>query len=65
MDLTEQLQLGGAFSHTLQGPTPATLVARVPAGALIPGPVIPGAGFVRPVYTRPSAMADDPDNYMM
>lgn len=63
MDVTNQLQLGGAFSTTLAGPTPQALVAQVPPGVLDPPPVIPGAGFVRPVHTRLSAMADDPNNY--
>ena len=63
MDVTNQLQLGGAFSTTLAGPTPQALVAQVPPGLLNPPPVIPGAGFVRPVHTRPSAMADNPNNY--
>ncbi|KIL60307.1 hypothetical protein M378DRAFT_180510 [Amanita muscaria Koide BX008] len=63
MDVTNQLQLGRAFSTTLAGPTPQALVAQVPPGVLNPPPVIPGAGFVRPVHTRPSAMADDPNNY--
>ncbi|KAF8972292.1 hypothetical protein BDZ97DRAFT_1784071 [Flammula alnicola] len=63
MDVTNQLQLGGAFSTTLAGPTPQALVSQVPPGVLNPPPVIPGAGFVRPVHTRPSAMADDPNNY--
>ena len=63
MDVTEQLRLGGAFSPALLGPTPAALVARVPAGLLHPAPAIPGAGFVRPVGTRASAMADDPLNW--
>jgi len=65
MDVTDQLQLGGAFSTTLRGPTPAALVAQVPAGILNPVPVIPGPGFVRPAHTRPSAAADDPNNYRM
>ncbi|KAH9039293.1 hypothetical protein EDB85DRAFT_1859853 [Lactarius pseudohatsudake] len=63
MDVTQQLQLGGAFSETLRGPTPVALVDQVPAGLLNPAPAIPGAGFVRPVHTRPSAMADDLNNY--
>ena len=68
MDVTNQLRLGrlgGEFSTTLRGPTPAALVFDLPAGALIPVPLIPGPGFVRPVYTRPSDMADDPGNYRM
>ena len=58
MDVTDQVQLGGAFSHGILGPTPQALVAlaQVPPGFLIPPPVIPGAGFVRPVDTRPSAI---------
>jgi hypothetical protein len=55
-DVTARVRLGGAFPPALRGPTPAALV---PAAA----PVIPGPDFVRPVYTRPSAMADDPNNY--
>ena len=65
MDVLNQLQLGGVFSTTLWGPTPATLVAQVPAGILNPVPVIPGPGFIRPHHTRPSAVADDPNNYRM
>jgi hypothetical protein len=34
MDVTNQIRLGGAFSTTLQGPTPAALVSQVPAGIL-------------------------------
>jgi hypothetical protein len=60
MDVTNQLQLGGAFSPALRGLTPTALV---PARILVPGPVIPGPSFVRPVHTRPSAMANDPNNY--
>ena len=63
MDVTNQLQLGGEFSHTLRGPTPAGLVAQVPEGLLHPAPVVPGPNFIRPVYTRQSAMADDRFNY--
>lgn len=65
MDVTNQLWLGGAFSTTLQGPTPAALIAQVPAGILNPVPVIPSPGFVRPAHTRPSTAADDPNNYRL
>ena len=63
MDITHQVWLGGAFSTTLTGPTPYGLVAQVPPGMLNPPPVVPHAGFIRPLHTRPSAMADDPNNY--
>jgi len=58
-DVTDQLRLGGEFSQALRGPTPAALV---PDG-LVPASVIPDPGVVRPVHTKPSAMADDPNNY--
>jgi hypothetical protein len=65
MDATDDLQLGGAFSTMLRGPTPAALVAQVPPGALIPAPVIPGVGFVRPLGTRPSPLANNRNNRRM
>ena len=64
LDITDdQLQLGGEFSTELRGPTPSALVANVPAGVLMPAPVIPGPGFVRPVSTRPSINANNRNNY--
>ena len=63
LDITDQLQLGGEFSTRLRGPTPSALVANVPTGVLIPAPVIPGPGFVRPVNTRPSINANNRNNY--
>jgi hypothetical protein len=65
MDVTDQLQLGGVYSTTLAGPTPAALVAQVQVGILVPAPAIPGPGFVRPIHTRESDMANDPNNYRM
>ncbi|KAF8329822.1 uncharacterized protein EI90DRAFT_3017118 [Cantharellus anzutake] len=65
VDVTDYLRLGGTFSTTVTGPIPAGLVARVPPGVLHPPPVVPGPDFVRPVDTRPSAMADDRNNYRM
>jgi hypothetical protein len=60
MDVTDHVRLGGAFSLAIRGPTP---VGLVPAG-MVPAPVAPGPDFfVRPVHTRPSEMADDPDSY--
>lgn len=59
IDVTDRMQLGGAFSLVLRGPTP---VGLVPDG-MDPAPVIPGPDFVRPSFTRPSAAADDPINY--
>lgn len=63
MDVTGQLQLEGTFSQTLVGPTPGALVAQVPAGLLDHVLAVPGAGFVQPAHTQPSAMADDPNNW--
>ena len=61
VDLYEQLHLGEEAFPVLRGPTPTELVpARI-----VPTPVIPGPDFVRPVHTRPSPMANDPNNYRM
>lgn len=60
MDVGDKVRLGGQYSPSLRGPTPAGLV---PAGGLATAPVIPGPHFVRPAGTRSSAAANNPINY--
>jgi hypothetical protein len=63
-DVTASIQLGGAFSTVLRGPTPLGLVNPVAAALAVP-PVIPPLPFFVPLHTRPSAAAMNPANWRM
>ncbi|KAF8329938.1 hypothetical protein F5887DRAFT_1002918 [Amanita rubescens] len=69
LDITEDVQLGGEGAPQLLGPIPALLLPDPPIAVAgmhhpHPGPPIPG-DFDRPTFTRPSANADNPMNWMV
>jgi hypothetical protein len=64
MDVSAQIQLGGAGVTSLRGPVPTGLVTA-PAALVPPALPIPaGAAFVLPVDSRPGAGASNPANYL-
>ncbi|KAJ7184120.1 hypothetical protein C8R46DRAFT_1208356 [Mycena filopes] len=65
MDVTQDLQIGGAASTTLWGPVPAGLVP-VPAALFPPAAPIPaGVPFARPVDSHAGPGVDNPANFLM
>ena len=66
LDITEDIQLGGAGAPQLLGPVPALLVHEAPiAGMHRPQRGAPIGDFHRPIFTRQSANADDPMNWIV
>ncbi|KAK6997385.1 hypothetical protein R3P38DRAFT_1897168 [Favolaschia claudopus] len=63
MDVTADVQIGGANVPNIRGPVPRDLVPQPLALQPPAGPIPPNAAFARPVHTRPSPAANDRNNY--